>query len=93
MPFALGLSNHADQLVRSLHARQRFQFEQIAAALADDPFPDKTRAPIREARFYGRTYFLYFDGVFPYVLVYRVFRGDAGAGGLVYIVSLQGSVG
>ena len=57
--------------------------------LSEDPLPDPSFDYIVEWRDpSGRMRYVYFDDLFPYVVVYRVFPLDATSGGLVKIIDL-----
>jgi hypothetical protein len=79
---------HVSALVSSLHARRRFAFEQILARIGDaDPAGDRS---VTDVTLFGRTFLAYFDGRFPYVVLFRIVRDDDGDAAFALVFGIEG---
>ena len=75
------------QVVSTYSEPLRYHFQQICTLLAENPYPSRKFAPIRETTdANGRTFYQYFDGIIPVLFHYRVFEtAPESKQGLVYI--------
>ena len=70
-------SPRVQRTLESASDAQRVQFDRIKRILADDPYPSDDFPLISEhVSGAGRTFYQYFDEVFPWIVQFRVFEPD-----------------